>query len=261
MVNSTVLVSALVLTEDSGDGAEACIAAVTKRMLQVIEPRAATHRVEFIPADQDCRVVKGNMFRGVRAKGIGRHQRSRELTDLVRAIATKVSEEGVVPIVLVHIDGDTSWADRELSRAYSDIEDLTRRVRDLLMHGGPRTKGVDAAEAEQRIRRICALIPHYSVEAWVFQNFSVLSTLIPSQERAFRRRLATWKEDRGLLDEIPQIKEVAPIGSKHNKTLAETQYPAQEVHAVCKSFHAGVEGLRSVPGLVDALERSYTDLV
>lgn len=256
MVEAPIVISALIITEDSARNAASCVESIAKRMFQLLDSRVATHRIEFQPGQEECRAAKGNMFRGAGAKGTSRHGNSKATRDMSRAIASKVMEEGVLPLVLWHIDGDAPWSERSKSRIYADFAAIAAGVRNYLVHGGPRASGISAEEADEKLKRVCLFAPYYSIEAWTFQNLTKLATL--SSNANFQRHVKRWKADRALIEEEPKIKDLAPFGSKHNAELASQSFPSAEVYEVGKSYTTTVDSLRVVPGLDEALRITYS---
>ncbi len=97
------------------------------------------------------------------------------------------------------------------------------------------------------------------VEAWLLQN-TVDAARICSEEHGEPAHLDAFERfraDRALLDEIVKPKEATCLGSKHNRALTDQGFPAREVEAVGKSFHASVEALRGCSDLVAALGATH----
>ena len=70
-------------------------------------------------------------------------------------------------------------------------------------------------------------------------------------------RLDQWRDDRSLLDEVPDPPGALPcVGKRHNKELA-ASLPIAEVHRAGKSLAASVDAMFECPALLDAIERTY----
>ena len=95
------------------------------------------------------------------------------------------------------------------------------------------------------IARLFVLHPHYSIEAWLYQNdreaLRILSET-PCSHRC-REKVEAWKADRALLDEVEKPKDTTPcLRDRHNLALTQG-FPLDEVLAAEKSLHDAREHL------------------
>lgn len=239
-------VSVLVLTEDSGKHAHDTIAALCKKMLQLVEPACQTQRIAFEPAREDARrVVNANQWKS------GKKHRDR--VALVQTIATKLGEQN--GFVFFHVDGDCAWSQRGSTDSVEKFESLiVRAVRALLQDRDARRSPPSGADADALLARLRLIMPFYSVEAWLYQNIDVAIALCHAHHGGKDAdRFARWKEHRHELDELPRPKDALCLQDKHNKELAERAYPAQAVYEVGASFAAAVDSLRKCKALCQAL--------
>lgn len=239
-------VSILVLTEDSGKHAHDTIAALCKKMLQLLEPACQTQRIAFEPAKESARhVVNANRWKS--------GKKHRELVDLVQTIATTICEHN--RFVFFHVDGDCAWSRRGSTDSVEKFESrIIRAVRARLLAGGVRKEPIPASEVESLLMRLRLIMPFYSVEAWLYQNTDVAIALCHAQHGGKDAdRFTRWKEHRHELDELPRPKDELCLQDKHNKELAERAYPARAVYEVKASFAAAVDSLRACDALCQAL--------
>jgi len=111
-----------------------------------------------------------------------------------------------------------------------------------------------ASSVEDRLRRLLALVPTYSVESWLYQNTrEALAICAESHRSAHAETIRSWEADRGLLDEQSRPKDSYCLGSTHNLRPAFGSFPAAEVHAAKKSFFAAVTAMAQCPPLVAML--------
>jgi hypothetical protein len=237
--------SLLILTEDGAPTAHATVVAVVKRMLQLLVPDCQTHRIGFEPRDEPAqRAVQGTGWKDETPR------RHADLSLALRTIATKLGRED--GFVLFHVDGDRRWKHRASSENAAKFETIVvARVRQLL-----RTRaGSTPEDAEARLGRLFAVVPFYSIEAWLFQHTEVAVRLC--REKYQGRDVGTfegWRRDRTALDEVEKPKEAVCLGSAHNLACAGSGYPAREVLEAGRSYAACVERLRACVDLTDLLE-------
>jgi hypothetical protein len=239
-------VSILVLTEDSGKHAHDTIAALCKKMLQLVEPGCQTQRIAFEPAKENARrVVNANQWKS------GKKHRDR--VALVQTIATKIGEQN--GFVFFHVDGDCVWSKRESSENFEKFESLIiRSVRALLLDRDVRRKPQVPPDVESQLARLRLIMPFYSVEAWLYQNIDVAIALCHAHHGGKDAdRFARWREHRHELDELERPKDELCLQDRHNKELAERAYPAPAVYEAGRSFATAVESLRACDALCQAL--------
>lgn len=233
----------LLLTEDSGKDAAATHEALVRAMLHLIAPGHDGGALAIEPAnDAQREAMRGNGWDSTSAEG-----RPRRIA-LVRSIATRLCQSNL-HVVLFHYDGDRPWSDRNSCPRHAVFERcIVTPVKQLILH---RT----AEQRDRAIERLVTIVPFYSVEAWLYQNTAAALRLCAHHHRSQHfvaiRRLSS---DRGALDQMRKPKEVVCLSDKYNLELATQGFPANEVFAVGKSFHAAVERLRKSADLVGLLE-------
>lgn len=264
MSGAPTCLSILLLTEDSAADAHDTLAALAKRMLQIIVPQCGTHRIDFRPANDDAkRIMRANFWKSDNP----RHHRL--ITDLKRTIATKLSEAEPTGFVFFHVDGDRSWSLRSTSENRQKFADRIRLgVEQLVADAIERKATVRArnAELEQEsalrereatMARLHLLMPFYSIESWLYQNGRAATAICHAEYGgADVERFAAWEKDRTALDEVEKPKEQTCLGSRYNLRLAKEGFPAKEAYDAKRSFEEAVDGLFNCPELVTALERT-----
>jgi hypothetical protein len=229
--------SVLVLTEDGANDAFETVAAISKKLFQALVPRVATNRIRFEPSPEAAHAaVTGNRWRGTAPED----DRLRRV--MLRSIATKLLEgDG---FVLFHYDGDTVWSKRDRATTGRQFEQIVREgVRRILLsvlekRGSP-GEGVEA-EASGFLSRLREIVPHYSIEAWLYQNTRVAIDLCKRECGRHEAQFRAWEADRSLLDEVDKPKEVCCLGSRHNRELA-AAFPTPELlDAGGSFFHAAM---------------------
>lgn len=246
------VLSLQLLTEDSGDQAHATLEALCKKMLQLIAPGCGTHRIEFLPADEEAR---GAM------RGKAHAARTPEGDRLCRLLAGKIASHlqrlDIPGFVAYHADADRVWSKRS-ERDFPDYEKLRELVRYRLTQiRRERHEVALLPDAAQRIERFFLLGAYWEIESWLYQNTDVAIRLC--EEHDGGRHVALfhqWATDRHTIDDQADIKDSTCLGARHNQTLATSAYPAEAAHAAGTSFAQAVEALRCCPALVEALART-----
>lgn len=231
---------ALVLTEDSAKDADEIIRALLRQMFrQIVAVKPDGRRVEFTPVGAEAREAsKGTNWQNPRHKHIVR---------LRRQIATHLAGGG---FVFFHFDGDEVWARRAKSKNVRLFgRQIRARVELLVAQNAPRD-GVAAA-----MSRLHAIVPFYSIEAWLFQNERVglkVATCAADVER-----FEAWAADRTLLDEVDKPKVTVSFEGKFNAAFVE-RYPMKAVVDAERSLAATVWALKDDEALRAALEASVS---
>ncbi len=240
-MESPVVRSILVLTEDSGDDGHATIVAVLKRMLRVLDTRCQTHHLDFEPKNEQAqRAIRGPRWKSTNPRD------NADLTTLWATIATKLARGG---FVFFHVDGDRPWSQRATSENAAKFEAIARqRVRQHL-HALP-----TEAERERAMKRFFAVVPHYSIEAWLYQNTRVATDLCRSTyDGRDVEQFETWASDRRSLDDVVKPKERVCLAAAHNLALASTSYPAEQVYNAGRSYADVAEQLLANEELLNLL--------
>jgi hypothetical protein len=259
----TPALSVLVLTEDSSASAHDTLVPLARKLLQFVDRHTRSNHVYFEPAEREAALaVRANLWRSWQAP---HPTNERSIRILRRTLATRVLEDDVPGYVLFHFDGDCSWSDRgssENARRLEAFERFVEGLRSIIVeHVAKHRLPLDVAEVDRRLRRICAVVPFYSIESWLYQNTDRARALC--QERCGRHveLIGQWQHDRALLDDVVKPKQQLCIGSNENPELAKTltHRLADELYQLGQSFHATVERLQSCPGLREALRATWAD--
>jgi hypothetical protein len=248
----------LLLSEDSARDAAATLGALAREMFRLLDPEVQPRRIGFEPAgDPEARqAMRANRWR---SRNTGDYGQS---VALRRLIATWLMQD--MRVVVFHYDADVTWSGREacLTRAQFQ-EQILRPVR-VLIEGQVVNErpgilpGELASSVEDRLRRLLAVVPTYSIESWLYQNTrEALAICAETHRSAHAETIRSWEADRGLLDEQPQPKDTYCLGSTYNLRLASGSFPAAEVHAAKKSFYAAVTDMAGCPPLVAMLAATH----
>jgi hypothetical protein len=108
------------------------------------------------------------------------------------------------------------------------------------------------------VPRLFPIVPHYSVEAWCYQNTERARAICASASggKAWCEQCDDWETNRALLDEIEKVKEKCRLRSDHNAVLASDQFPRPDVVAAGTSFAVAVQECRREP-LMSTLAMTY----
>lgn len=254
MSGSTPRLSILLLTEDSGRDGDAALRALLGRLLRRVVAGAEVAPDRWEPVTADARAaVQGNAWKS---------PRRRDLVMLRQYIAAKLSEPG--GFVLFHFDGDRPYAGRATSENAAKFEGAIRRPVQVILEGPPpkrreRTQTPLERSAEaiaRRLDKLVAVVPFYSVEAWLFQNTERAREHCRANPRCrggCEAKLAAWAADRGALDEVPKPKTALCFGAAHNLDLADPQLPIAAILAAGKSLFDLAERLRTCAPLAVSL--------
>jgi hypothetical protein len=235
----------LLLTEDTGKEAPATHEALVRSMLRLIAPGHDASAIAIEPANDAQRdAMRGNIWDSTKAE-----DRPRKIA-LVRSIATRLCESNL-HVVLFHYDGDRRWSERDTCARHATF--AKHIVTPITQH--PKFLERTAEQRAAALDRLITIVPFYSVESWLYQNTAVMVRLCEKHHGG--QHVATfmqWATDRGALDEERKPKDNVCLSDKFNLALATDRFPAKEVCAVGKSFHAAVERLRESADLVGLLE-------
>lgn len=262
MTRGVAALSVLVLTEDTASDARTTLEALARKIFLLIDPSCQTHRIRFEPPESEAvqRALRGNLWKSAEP----RDQNDRRA--LIGYIATKLLE-GPRSFVLFHIDGDRPWSEREQSENVTkfgqfierDVRQFIEHRRQLALAAGPR-RGIVGGELVPALDQLIRVTPHYSIEAWLFQNATVALRLCaehPSCRGAHADLIRAWQDDRGLLDEISKPKDALCFGATQNAALAQSGFPTEEVYRAGKSFEETVNRALECTNLVAALRATW----
>jgi hypothetical protein len=249
--------SIIVLTEDSGKDGRSTVEAIARRMLRLVVPDFASHRVQFVPRDpQEEEAMRGNVW-----KTDGKNPRDHERqVRLRRYIARNLCLPNT--FVLFHIDGDRIWSEREASENTAKFERLIRaklpqvvdRGRANVSRGKP-TSHASASPPMLRLEHLLLLCPFRSIEAWLYQNLHAATDICNREHRGSHvAELQTWEQRRAELDELPAPEKALCLGKAFNLELATRGFPEREAYDAKKSFAESVDRLLGCEALSRALE-------
>jgi len=255
------VLSVLVLTEDSSPSAHDTLVPVARKLLQFLDRHARPNRIHFEPAAPEARLaVRANVWRSWKAPD---KRDERSIRILRRTLATKILEEGPPGYVLFHFDGDCSWSARELPENTNRLDSFSSFIQGLrpAIEGYLRERNLplDASEIDARLRRICAVVPFYSIESWLYQNTDRARELCQERCGKHVELIGQWQRDRALLDDVVKPKRQLCLGSAENHELAKSfkHELVDELYLLGQSFYATVERLQSCPGLREALRSTW----
>jgi hypothetical protein len=247
-------VSMLILTEDSHPRAFQTIRLLAPKLLRLVHPDTATHRILFEPGKNTKGSTRANRWK---SKNPQDHALR---ADLLQELATKVLEDDVPGYVLFHIDGDRPWSQHESSENVQKFDAFVQLLGPTV-EGALKRRGLPAAEADvqARLRRICRVTPFYSIEAWLYQNTKRVRELCQQRCGKHLELIGGWERDRLLLDELERPKKLVCIQNDENHDLANsfTHQLAGELYLLGQSFHHTVELLQSCPGLQAVLRATW----
>lgn len=237
--------SILISTEDGGKRATSVVESIVRKILGFLDPNFRSNRFQFVPSTDIA--ARSNAWKCCTTGGYN------EKIKFYRALATQVAQSGPHGFVVVHIDADTVWAKRAKSQNWQRFtNDLLIGVRQQLQAPGT-IQNIDALMA-----RVIPMIPHYSIEAWLYQNSKVAAdACLKRNNLEHARQVNAWKANRGALDEVYKPKETLCIGSRLNESLAQGGFPTSEVYNAGKSFSLIVDRFREANGLIGAMESTY----
>ena len=232
----------MLLTEDSGEDAHEVLRHVVERALRAAQDNLDMEQVEVLPRTQGSR--QAMQFLSFRAR-----KAHRARVDLARELVDRLTDDGAPTFILVHVDGDRTWAERV---------DPPTHVAEFREHILPGVRnGLAQLGVLERSEHLLFVVPHYSIEAWLYQNTPRLRALYAKAPADHPNLvdLDAWKHNPGALDEVPGPKDRLSIHDRHNLDLART-LPGGKLMAVGKSFTATVLHLRACEPLVRALRQA-----
>jgi hypothetical protein len=230
----------IIFSEDQQRDAPQVVIAFVKRLLQHVSANVQTHLPEYVPDNNHKAVMSGNNWR--EKKGQSRRP---ETIRLIRAIADYLAEPDT--FVVFHTDGDTKWSDRAESNIRGQFQQrIVEKVHAVL-------QGSKKLTEQERLRsaaRLLHLVPHYSIEAWIFQN---IERCRHHGKPSDVEQLDLWAKDPRLLDEVSKPKESLSFGDKHNHDIATVSFPTARLVTADASFVACGEQFKANDQLVARL--------
>jgi len=267
-VSHSPAASFLVLTEDGSEHAFATLQTLLRELIRYLEPLIRPERLHFDPVNDEARkLLSANQFAD--------SKRYIERTRVHRTIAERlVIDTG---FVVQHVDADRVWSDRErdpsanvanlekhiVAPVRQLVESRYRGVTPRRGRGRVASSALSETDIQSRVRermsRYIRFVPHREIEAWLYQNTTRAAALCrenPSCRGKHVEKLASWRADRGLLDELPRPAKELCFGKQHNSELAKG-YPTGEVVAAGKSLAAAVDVMLGCDALLHAIQRTY----
>lgn len=242
------LLSVLIFTEDTGAQVEPALRCLLKKMFQLIENCCGTHRIEFLPTDDDSRRALAGKFH---AGNTGKAYRDR--LQLAGKIADQIAKSDPEGFVAYHSDADCRWSDRA-SKEYSDYSRLRDVVAERLRT--PRRISGNTIDLD-RIERFILLAPYWELESWLYLNVEVARRICEHHDDGNHLSLFDeWEADLAVIDEIENTKDVCCLLDRYNIDLAQNAFPKDKAYAAGTSFAETVNRLKECNSLVEALGRT-----
>ncbi len=197
----------LVLTEDGAKSASRVVELLFKRLVTAAIPGTNVSQVVPRPMPLELtRIMRGNNWRSAQKE---------DRQDIVRLCNTiKFFVADPSSFVVFHHDADVAWRDRHNRGIREQFQKCIFSVVHNMMVQERRTPTF----IQEALSRVIHLVPHYSIEAWLFQNIDEARML-----GATEPQLNAWQQDRGILDELEKTPEHLPsLRRSGNAHLAET---------------------------------------
>ncbi len=225
--------SVLLFTEDTGADAHATVATVSRKLLYLLQPRLDASRVNFPPESAAARA--GMAFNTYKSRS---PRDEHKKVDLARAIARHLLTDDLSTLVIVHIDADRRWSDREDEHGCDNLrcfrKEIVRRVAEILR------------DRQDRLDRLLFLLPFWSIESWLFSNCPEALRICEEFHPRYAAAVADferWHVTPGAIDDIQQPKDRIAFGSKYNVRLA-TGLSARRLDELGLSFAHAVAAAR-----------------
>lgn len=236
---SSVTPRFLVVSEDKSEGTREAVKTLSRRLLQLVV-RHGSHLVGWPRLERTHqKVVNGNRWRSTKAADQGK------IRELFRRIARHVASDRS-SFVLFHVDADVPWARSASSTTLRQWREMRCRLLAYLQGA--------AEPAESVIDRVLLLAPHYSIEAWLYQNtHSAIRLCRTKYGGADTTKFEGWAKDRAALDEVDRPKEQTCLRDQHNEELAGPRYPTEDVFDAGASLAATAMKMSACHDLCAAL--------
>lgn len=236
--------SILILTEDSGERSFDTLKALIEKMLFLVDAAHVPTRVKYLPATSAARAgMRFNCWKSQNPRDHGKR------VDLARAIATALSREDHV--VIVHVDGDRPYSQSDYGNNADNLHDFRKLVETVVIQ--------HLGSARKLIERMVIVVPFYSIEAWLYQNFDEIQRICKESPNSRTTHdlelISSWQQDRTLLDEVHAPKETLSLKDKYNHRLATARFPAKATYDVGKSYANAINALRGCQHLIELLLR------
>lgn len=240
-------ISVLVCSEDGGKHGHDVVAAIAKKLFTRIVSGCQTQNIKFNQLSGPARaVMTGNRWKGDEA---GRRR-------VVRAVATAIAKGD---IVVIHVDGDTTWTRRANSQNVALAS--TKLIQVAEENARETMNRNDGKESIQGAALLFA--PFYSIEAWLYCNSSILRRLVHEgkvQGLAFSQ-VENWTRTLGSLDEVKRLKTESSYGSKWNLRLAQEAFPIEDAIEASPSLQYTLSEWSDVKELVSLLTQTLQSTI
>ena len=208
-----------VVTEDSGKAGRAAVIRLLERLICDVEFKT--------PQDDSGLAAGPAMWKPT--NGIEGDRKRR----LMLQIATRL---GRGQRVVFHYDGDAPWSDRRKLRAAQFERAWVMPCVAL----SAKAAGIDTTHLVQ-------MVPHWSIEAWLFRAVAKARELCEGSYSHNDRHsslalLAQWAANPSLLDDHAKPKDCLCLSNKHNEVLA-AEVDLHQLDAAKTSFTAFVDAL------------------
>jgi len=197
----------LVLTEDSAKSASRVVELLFKRLVTATIPGANISQLDPRPISPELtRIMRANNWRSAQK------EHRQDIVRLCNAIKVFIADPS--SFVVFHHDADLPWRNRHNRGLREQFQKCVFNTVKMMMEQDRRTP----AFVQEALSRVIHLVPHYSIEAWLYQNIDEARKL-----GATEPQLNDWQQDRGLLDELEKTPEQLPsLKRSANERLAET---------------------------------------
>ena len=222
MINKRTL-SILVLSEDNGSGGLRTIQNILTRTFYQLAGNGRVPGIHYPPVSQALNdVCKPSAWPDAR--------RNRDVRALRQTIGNHLRQKN--GFCFFHVDGDTRWSERTESTHLSAFD------RHIAQPVCTWLRDNNTPDLNRTMSKLFLLMPHYSIEAWVYQNIE--RALEICHQRNFERdasRFRGWREARHAIDEVHQIKDNVSLAARFNADLSE-RFPVNNALAAHTSFEA-----------------------
>ncbi len=144
---------------------------------------------------------------------------------------------------MYHIDGDRTWGQRARSENLAKFrvfaEDLRKFVVYRITRSGRRPAVAPGHDDPGPVlARLLLLTPFYCIETWLYQNTEQAIRICRQHYQGQDvDKFQAWQRDRTLLDDdVQKPKTAVCLGSRHNRALAASDYPIEEVYQTGRSL-------------------------
>lgn len=242
-------------SEDGSPTAPNVIGNIVRASLRLVDDRIQEKKIQWHYCETKVgpwRALRKNLWKSTS------QQDHHATVEFVRTIASELTRQDRIVLVVLHVDGDTTWKARARSENATKFEEIIRKRVQMALHAhlcfkkpGPHPD--PDTETARCMMRLVLVMPFYSIESWLYQATACAIRLCHSQHQG--RDITTfegWAADRSRLDEELKPKERVCLGSEHNLTLS-TEFPAQAVLAAEKSYFTFAQALTKNAEVLAAL--------